>query len=86
MEKADAARLRSAFAKRSCAAARDSIHRTWMSHAITAHNNRLATMMKMRVLRPLQRSGRLLVGGVGVSEGGSDMRQAKVLVVAIRVK
>jgi hypothetical protein len=33
-------------------------HSAWMSHAISAHNKRLATMMKMRVFRPLQRLGR----------------------------
>jgi len=44
----------------------NAIHRTWMSHAIKAHNNRLATTIKMIVLRPLQRSGGRWGGGVGV--------------------
>jgi hypothetical protein len=73
-------RRRRVFAKRLCAETRAPIHKTWMSHAIAAHNKRLATMMKIRVLRPLQRSERLRGGGVGVREGRSDMRQTKVQV------
>lgn len=58
-------------------------HRTWMSHAITPHISTLATIMKMSVLRPLQRSERGSVG-FGVGGGGSDMRQSAGALPAIR--
>jgi hypothetical protein len=37
---------------------RDACQDARMSHAISAHNKRLLTTMKISVLRPLQRSGR----------------------------
>ena len=48
-----------------------------MNHTIIAHNNRQATMMKIRVFLPLQRSEWREDVGVGVRAGGSDMTKVR---------